>query len=230
MHRYLPLLVMSMALTSAGSNAQTPPPAIEGPIYTATYVELVPTAIDEGSKLLKQYRDASRKDAGNLRMELAQEAGRPTRFAILAIWEDQKALEAHGKAAHTAQFRDKLKAIHAGPYDERVHGGMSVGGRDALRAGSVVVVTHVDVPPPFKDTTIPLLQQLSEASRKEAGNRRFEVQQQGNRPNHFTVVEIWADQKAYDAHVMAGHTRQFRDKLGPMSGALYDERLYKALD
>jgi quinol monooxygenase YgiN len=56
------------------------------------------------------------------------------------------------------------------------------------------------------------------------------VQQQGNRPNHFTVVEIWADQKAYDAHVMAGHTRQFRDKLGPMSGALYDERLYKALD
>src|SRR2546425_36045 len=124
MHRYLQLLVMTMALTPVGSNAQTPP-AIEGPIYVATYVELVPTAVNEGGKLLAQYRDASRK---------------------------------------------------------------------------------------------------------EAGNQRFEVQQQGNRPNHFTVVEIWADPKAYDAHVMAGHTRQFRDKLGPMSGALYDERLYKALD
>jgi quinol monooxygenase YgiN len=229
MHRYLALLLLTVALTSIGSNAQTPP-AIEGPVFIATYVELVPTAVNDGGTLLKQYRDASRKDAGNLRMEVVQEVGRPSRFAILAIWADQKAFEVHGKAAHTAHFRDKLKVVHAAPYDERVHSGMSVGAKDTLRAGSVIVVTHVDVPPPFKDTTVPLLQQLSEASRKEAGNLRFEVQQQGNRPNHFTVVELWADQRAYDAHVMAGHTRQFRDKLGPMSGALYDERLYKAFD
>ena len=29
---------------------------------------------------------------------------------------------------------------------------------------------------------------------------------------------------------MADATRRFRDKLGPMSGALYDERLFKAVD
>jgi quinol monooxygenase YgiN len=229
MHRYLQLLVMTMALAPIGSNAQTPP-AIEGPVYVATYVELVPTAVNEGGALLKQYRDASRKDAGNLRTELVQEAGRPTRFAILGIWADQKAFDMHGKTAHTAQFRDKLKVLHAAPYDERVHSGLSVGARDDLRPGPVVVVTHVDVPASLKDTTVPLLRQLSEASRKEAGNLRFEVQQQGNRPNHFTVVELWTDQTAYDAHVMAGHTRQFRDTLGPMAGALYDERLYKAVD
>jgi len=229
MQRYFRLLLAAMAITAAGSNAQTPP-AIEGPVYIATYVELVPTAVKDGGALLKEYRDAARKDAGNLRTELVQEAGRPSRFALLAIWADQKAFEAHGRAAHTAQFRDKLKTVHAAPYDERVHSGMSVGARDALRAGSVVVVTHVDVPGAFKDATVPLLQQLGDASRKETGNLRFEVQQQGNRPNHFTVVELWADQKAYDAHVTAGHTRQFRDKLGPMVGALYDERLYKAID
>ena len=230
MFRSLPFLALTMAIAATGSSAQTPPPPIEGPVYIATYLEVVPTAVKEGGALMKQYRDATRKDSGNQRMELAQEAGRPTRFALLAIWSDQKAFEAHGKATHTAQFRDKLKAVQAAPYDERVHSGMSVGDKGALRAGSVVVVTHVDVPPPFKDTTVPLLQSLAEASRKEAGNLRFEVQQQGNRPNHFTVVELWADQKAYDAHVMAAHTRQFRDKLGPMSGALYDERLYRALD
>jgi len=229
MRRYLPLVVTTMALAATGSSAQTPP-AIEGPVYIATYVEVVPTAVGEGAALLRQYRDAGRKDAGNLRMELVQEAGRPSRFAILAIWADQKAFEMHGKAAHTTQFRDKLKSVHAAPYDERVHSGMSVGVPDALRAGAVVVVTHVDVPGSFKDATVPLLHQLSEASRKDAGNLRFEVQQQGNRPNHFTVVELWADQKSHDAHVMAGHTRQFRDKLGPMTGALYDERLYKAFD
>ena len=230
MPRYLALLALPMALAATGSSAQTPPPAIEGPVYTATYLEVVPTAVKDAGALLKQYRDASRKDAGNQRMELAQEIGRPTRFALLAVWADQKAFDAHGKAAHTAQFRDKFKSIHAAPYDERLHSGMAVADKGTLRGGSIVVVTHVDVPPPFKDTTVPLLQQLAEASRKDAGNQRFEVQQQGNRPNHFTVVEQWADQKAYDAHVMAAHTRQFRDKLGPMSGALYDERLYRALD
>jgi len=225
MQRYLRLILTIMALIPAGSNAQTPP-AIEGPVYVATYVEVAPSAVDEGAALLQRYRDASRKDAGNLRMELVQELGRPSRFAVLAIWADQKAFELHAKTA----LRDKLKAVQAAPYDERVHSGLSVGAREALRRGSVVVLTHVDVPGPFKDATVPLLQLLAEASRREAGNQRYEVQQQANRPNHFTVVELWADRKAYDAHVMAAHTRQFRDKLGPMSGALYDERLYQPLE
>jgi quinol monooxygenase YgiN len=56
------------------------------------------------------------------------------------------------------------------------------------------------------------------------------VLQQTNRPNHFTVVEAWKDRNAFDAHGMAAHTRQFRDRLAPMSGALYDERLYGVLD
>ena len=229
MNRYFRLAVTAMSFAALGANAQTAV-TIEGPVYVATYVELAPTAVNEGGALLKRYRDASRKDAGNLRTELVQEAGRATRFAILSIWADQKAFEAHAKAVQTGQLRDQLKGLQAAPPDERLHGGMSVGARDALRAGTVVVVTHVDVPGAFKDATVPLLHQLSEASRKEAGNLRFEVQQQGNRPNHFTVVESWADQKAYDAHVMAGHTRQFRDKLGPMTGALYDERLYRAFE
>jgi quinol monooxygenase YgiN len=225
MRQYLSVL-LAMTVVPLAAQGQAP----TGEVYVATYVEVVPTATKDGAALLKQYRDAARKDAGNLRSEVVQEINRPTRFVVLAIWADQKAFEAHGTAAHTAQFRDKLKAVQAAPYDERVHSGMSVAARDPARAGAIVVVTHVDVPPPQKDLTIPLLMQLSETSRKDAGNLRFEVQQQGNRPNHFTVVEIWADAKAYDAHVAAARTRQFRDRLGPMAGALYDERLYKAID
>ena len=52
MHRYLPLLLMTMAVAPSGSNAQTSP-AIEGPVYIATYVELVPTAVNDGAGLLK---------------------------------------------------------------------------------------------------------------------------------------------------------------------------------
>lgn len=70
----------------------------------------------------------------------------------------------------------------------------------------------------------------AETSRKDAGNVRFEVWQQTSRQNHSTIVEVWQDQPAFEAHVRAGHTRQFREKFQPLSGSLYDERLYKALD
>ena len=74
------------------------------------------------------------------------------------------------------------------------------------------------------------LKAMSEDTVNDAGNIRYEVLQQANRGNHFTVVEAWADHKALDAHAMAAHTRAFRNKLAPIAGALYDERLYEALN
>lgn len=67
-------------------------------------------------------------------------------------------------------------------------------------------------------------------SRKEAGNLRFDALQQASRPNHFTLVEVWRDAKGAEAHVTAAHTRQFREGLQPLSGSLYDERFYTAVD
>jgi quinol monooxygenase YgiN len=43
-------------------------------------------------------------------------------------------------------------------------------------------------------------------------------------------VEVWKNQKAYDDHIVSAHNKKFRDALTPMTGALYDERLYKAVD
>jgi quinol monooxygenase YgiN len=105
----------------------------------------------------------------------------------------------------------------------------TLAGVDAAMAKAVVVLTHVDVPPPSKDECIGLLKQLTEMSRKDAGVLRFDVLQQDSRPNHFTVVEAWRDRKSHDAHIAAAHTREFRRKLTPMSGALYDERLYETI-
>ena len=46
----------------------------------------------------------------------------------------------------------------------------------------------------------------------------------------MTVTEIWSDLATYDAHGMTAHTKAFRDKLLPMSGSLYDERLYRRVN
>jgi quinol monooxygenase YgiN len=206
-------------------------PADDATVYTATYVEVVPPSVAQGTALLRQYREASRKERGNLRIEVLQRIDRPNQFTVLAAWKDPEAFEAHAAAAAAPDLRANLAPFLASPSDERLHHGLAVGATPAASApGPIYAVTHVDVIPPRKEDGVALLRQLAADSGKDAGNVRFDVLQQTNRPNHFTVVEAWKDRNAFDAHGMAAHTRQFRDRLAPMSGALYDERLYAALD
>jgi quinol monooxygenase YgiN len=135
------------------------------------------------------------------------------------------------KGANTTDTREKIAAFRNAPTDERVHTALSIGPIDAPSVrGAVYIATHVDVIPPRKDDGVAALKRLGDESRRGDGNLRFEVVQQINRPNHFTVIEIWKDAKAVETHSMAAPTREFRDKLATMTGALYDERMYRALD
>ena len=196
------------------------------------YVEVMPTATADGLAALKRYREAVRKDDGNLRCEVVQRIGQPHQFAVLGVWKDQKAFEAHAQAAHTDGHarEDRRRSATRRPTSACTTA-LSVGARRRRpRGGAVYAVTHVDVIPPHKDNGVAAVKQLAEDSRKHAGNLRFEVVQQTNRPNHFTVVEIWTDAKAVEAHSWRRQTREFRDKLAPMTGALYDERMYRAVD
>src|SRR5258708_9387412 len=200
-------------------------------LYVVAYVEVRPPAKAEAATLLKSHRDTTRRDEGNLRSEVVQHATRPGQFVLLTAWKDQKAYEAHAAVASTREFRDKLQGLRNGPADDRFHNALSVGDLDGPRpARGVYVVTHVDVIPPRKDDAVGLLKNLGYASRRDDGNVRYEIVQQTNRPNHFTVVEIWNSREALDAHGMAPHVREFRDKLSPMSRALSDERLYERVN
>jgi quinol monooxygenase YgiN len=229
-------LALGLALVMVGAirdaPAQTPPPAVsEGPIHAVTYVEVLPTSQADGVALLRRYREATRQEHGNLRCELLSRIGQPHQLVILEVWRDAKAFEAHGKSAAGASMRERIHAIRSAPIDERVHVAVAAAPPQPAPAGDAVyVVTHVDVIPPRKDDGLAALRQLADASRPGPGNLRFEVVQQTNRPNHFTVVEIWKDGRAVEAHAMAEATRRFRDALGPMSGALYDERMFRAVD
>jgi quinol monooxygenase YgiN len=224
------LLGLSMTVASAGvAPAQAPAPSpIAGPIYVVMYVEVMPTA---GATLLRAYRDAVRREDGNLRCEIAERIGQPNQFVMLLVWRDQKAFDANAARASTSEMREKIAAIRNAPTDERVHVSLATGPLD-VRAPkeAVYVVTHVDVIPPRKDDGVVALRRLAEDSLKDDGNVRFEVVQQVNRPNHFTVVEIWSSARQLEAHSMAASTRRFRDALAPITGALYDERMYRALD
>jgi quinol monooxygenase YgiN len=199
--------------------------------YLATYVEVMPNAVAPGIALLKQYRDASVKEDGNLRAEALAEIERPNRFVVVEAWRDKAALDAHGQSAATSKFRDKLKPIADAPYDERINTALYVTqSKNESLSSAIYVLTHVDVIPAGKDDCMAALKAMSVDTANDAGNISYEVLQQANRGNHFTVIEAWTNRKARDAHAMAAHTRAFREKLGPIAGALYDERIYKALN
>lgn len=205
--------------------------AQDGALYVVTYIEVAPGAAAQGAALMKRFAAAGRADRGNQRFEALQRAAPSNQFVLVGTWSDAKAFEAHQQAAHTRQFAVDIQPHLIAPFDVRLHGSLSVSAAEAARAPdgkAVVIVSHVDVPPPSKDKCVEALQDLVTASRKEAGNARFEVFQQSSRPNHFSVVEVWRSEADYLAHIIAARTRLFRDQLGPMTGALYDERRYLA--
>jgi quinol monooxygenase YgiN len=201
-----------------------------GTAYVVTYIEVAPSARSDAAGLLKSVAAASRKEPGNERYDVLQRLGRDNQFVILEAWNDIKAAETHAGGSALKQFKEKLKPLQVSFYDERPSNGIAVAPAAAPADNdSVYAVTHVDVTPNNKDECIGLLKKLADDTRKEPSALRFEAWQQNNRANHFTVMEIWKNRAAVDGHIAAAGTREFREKLGPMSGALYDERFYKSL-
>jgi quinol monooxygenase YgiN len=94
----------------------------------------------------------------------------------------------------------------------------------------IYVVTHVDIIPPEKDAGTKLVQQYVADTRKDKGLVRVDAGAEISRGNHISIVEVWQNRKAFDEHVAAVHTRQFRQQIDPKLGSPYDERLHQSLE
>lgn len=228
MSSWLQLLASALLVVAhPGQQASAPAPP-DARFYAVSYVEAMASASPKAIALLKQYRDASSKQDGFVSIELFEQIGRPGHFAILEIWRDQRAFDARD-ASTQKRLRDALQPIRVSDYDQRPYKTITLDDRrGGLRSSQVVVIAHVDVAP--NPQVAVMLKDLAEASRKEAGSVRFDVVQHTMRANHFTVVEVWRDERALDAHVAATHAKQYRDTLQPMTGSPLDERVYKAID
>lgn len=221
-------VTLPVVWSPAGVVAQAPD---NKSVYVVTYIEVMPSAEKEVANLLRRVASASRKETGNLRFDVLQQIDRRDQFAILETWTDAKAFEAHGSATPMKQFQDELNPLRIAFYDQRPDTGTDIGPVPALVGkDAIIVITHVDVTGPSKDEAIIMMKKFADSSRREHGAESYEVWQQNNRLNHFTVAEVWKDQAALDAHTVAAGAREFREKLGPMLGALYDDRRYKTLE
>jgi quinol monooxygenase YgiN len=221
--------ICAMAILASGPTQSVQ--AQGSAVYLCTYVDLMPNAVSSAEGLLKRYSNSSRTQPGNLQFDVLHEIARPSRFAILEAWADEAALESHERAASTLRFRDRLEAVQSAPSDKRVGRGIYLGrGEIENHAGAIYVLTHVDITPNHQDNGLTLLKDMSVETAKDYGNISYEVLQQADPANHFTVVEEWTSKKVLDAHAEAAHTREFRKALLPLQGGLYDERMYDKVD
>ena len=206
-----------------------PEETVNGPGFIVTYFDVAPTATAQSVAVLRQQAEAARKREGNAEFDVFVEIGRP-RFATLEAWRDKKADDAYSESAVATAFRDKLQPLTIGGFGGRPHSALAVATAiTQLPPSAICVLTHVDVFPTFKDQAVELLKAQAEAARKDPGNLRYDVLQWDGHPNHFTLVEVWRERKAFDASIVAPHNKEFRQKLTPLEGALYDERLFQAV-
>lgn len=222
---YARVLLVSAVLIPSVLFGQTPANAPPDTVfYAVSYVETMAPAAKTARASLEQYRDASRKQDGLVRVEIFEQIGRPGHFAVVETWRDPKAFDARDVAAQK-QLLGALQPIRVSDYDQRPYKTLTAApGSASTGRQAVYVVAHVDVSQ--SPLVPPMLRRLAEASRQEAGNLRFDVLQHTMRANHFTVIEGWQNQQALDSHVAAAHTRQYRDEVQPMTGSPLDERVY----
>jgi quinol monooxygenase YgiN len=219
----------ALLLTVATSAAQ----AQAGPdaIYGVTNLDVAASAAAQGLGALRQYRDAARKQAGLLAIEVLQEAGARNRFFIFETWKDQAAYDANEKSAATAELRDKLKPIAGAPADRRDYHVVSVGTARAASADAIYMQVHLDVFPPGLTPTLAAVKAVAEAARKGEGNLRYDVVQSVKQPlSHMTLFAAWQNRVAFDAYEMSVYGRKFRATVGPLLGSPYDDRLYVAIN
>jgi quinol monooxygenase YgiN len=229
--RWVTAAVLAIGIT--GTVGSSVPAQTAETVYAVTYLDVSTDWILQGGGLLKQFRDVSRRQAGNLEFSVMQETDRPNRFVIVEGWNDQAAFAAHGKSADSVLFNFTLEAIRNSPPDQHVLRTFAPSTARTAPVGSAInMVEHLDYQPAFGATAEPLVKTFAAASQKEEGIVRYDVYQEPPpHANHYSVVAVWANGNAYDAHESAAHTKAFRAAtVMPGHANLYDQRWYKMLD
>ena len=132
-------------------------------------------------------------------------------------------------AAYGIIENDTVTAVTGSPFESYTRTPTTV----PLKQAKLLVPV---IPPTFYAAGVNYREHVTEMALRRGVKPEFPPNADvGYRANNALIatdetIVIPKDAKAVEAHSMADAMRQFRDKLGPMSGALYDERLFKMVD
>ena len=206
------------------------------PVYGVTYIEVAPSSRAAAVAALRAAAAGTRVEAGNIGYLPLERVGVAGQFAILEAWADQPAMDTSGAAAPAQQMRASLQPLVLAPIDRRPQTPVVVdidrtkAALAAVNAASLVAMTHVDVAPVSKDEGLAVVKALDAASKQEPGNLAYDLVMQTNRPNHLSLLEVWRDESSLEAHQAQSQNVNFRKTILPLSGAPYDQRVYRAIE
>ena len=225
------IAVASLVAVAAPVQAQTPPPAPDPsqPATIVVYTEVAPAKAADAKKLILAYAAAARKADGAVQIDVGQRVSDPGHFGLVEQWKSLAAKQAFAQTDAYTKYRAALDPLRSAAYDERIHNALSVGAPKPAPAGSLLVLTHVDVIPTQVEPGTAKVKAFVEEGRNAPGNLRFDDVVQANRKNHFTVIEAWKSQSDKSNWISSKSARTFREELQPIGGALYDERVFKIL-
>jgi len=91
---------------------------------------------------------------------------------------------------------------------------------------SIYVITHIDIIPTNMQAGRELLLRYAVEVRNEPGLARFELLCQLYRPNHFETVAVWDSEAHYLTSLSAPVTLSYRERLHPLLGSPFDDRVH----
>jgi quinol monooxygenase YgiN len=229
--RVIPLsmfvFLLVAALSSFAGQAGAQPDQLQ---YVVTYVAFKPADTKTGGRVLDELASQGLASVGAIRFDVLQQVDRRNFFALFEIWSSAQTFAAFKSSSATQAILTQLAPLLAAPLDER--DGNLLAGTVNPRSGhaesrQIFVITHVDVDPQFVGQALPVLDTFVSDSAGDPGVQTFALLSQSPTTNHFQLIEVFANQRDFDAHVSAQHTLDFRNDLQPFIGAPYDERLYQ---
>ena len=204
--------------------------------YVVTYVEFKPADTKEGGRVLDDLASHALASVGVIRFDVLQQVDRPNFFALFEIWSSAETFAAFQSSSATQAILTELAPLLEAPLDERdanlLAGTVNPRSRHA-DSRQIFVITHVDIDPQFiapVDLANPVLDTFVSDSLSDPGVQTFALLSQAGTTNHFQLIEVFANRQAFNAHVSAQHTLDFRNDIQPFLGAPYDERLYHFAD
>ena len=199
--------------------------------YVVVYVEFKPADAKAGERVLDELASQALASVGVIRFDVLQQVDRRNFFALFETWSSAQTLAAFESSSATQAILTQLAPLLEAPLDERdgvlLAGTVNPRSRHA-EARQIFVITHVDIDPQFvPEPAVPVLDTFVSESLNDPGVQTFGLISQAGTANHFQLIEVFANQQAFDAHVSAQHTLDFRTDIQPFIGAPYDERLYQ---
>lgn len=90
----------------------------------------------------------------------------------------------------------------------------------------MIIHAHLQVKPDQEQAFLNESKILIEASRKEQGNIQYDLMKSVEQEGHFTMVEVWKDAQAIEAHNTSEHFTAFSKKAAGFMSAPIDLKVY----